>query len=88
MGTNWGPTSSFLIKKEYFSSEAYVGKPYKIGFENKTSVRIRNASPRWQRRGQGFEPPWLHKYDCLAKAFEAFVFFVLKPSAVDKSQAV
>ncbi|KYD05961.1 hypothetical protein [Bacillus atrophaeus] len=37
---------------------------------------------------QGFEPPWLHKYDCLAKAFEAFVFFVLKPSAVDKSQAV
>lgn len=32
MGTNWGPTSSFLIKKEHFSSEAYVRKPYKIGF--------------------------------------------------------
>lgn len=41
MGTNWGPTSSFLIKKEYFSSETYVRKPYKIGFGNKTSVRIR-----------------------------------------------
>lgn len=38
------------------------------------SVRIRSASPLWQRRGQGFEPPWLHKYDCLAKAVEAFVF--------------
>ncbi|WP_337078868.1 hypothetical protein, partial [Bacillus subtilis] len=60
MGTNWGPTSSFLIKKEYFQSETYVRKPYKIGFENKTSVRIRNTSPHWQRRGQGFEPPWLH----------------------------
>lgn len=64
-----------------------IRKPYKIGFGNKTSVRIRKPSPHWQRRGQGFEPPWLHKYDCLAKAFEAF-FFVLKPSAVDKSQAV
>lgn len=41
MGTNWGPTCSFLVKTEDFLSETLVSKPYKIRFLNKTSVRVR-----------------------------------------------
>ncbi|AGZ55904.1 hypothetical protein BACIH_1172 [Bacillus amyloliquefaciens] len=41
MGTNWGPTCSFLAKTEDFLSERTISKPYKIRFQNKTSVRIR-----------------------------------------------
>lgn len=41
MGTNWGPTCSFLVKTEDFLSETFVRKPYKIRFRNKTSVRVR-----------------------------------------------
>ncbi|MCP1534153.1 hypothetical protein J2Y79_003008 [Bacillus velezensis] len=32
MGTNWGPTCSFLAITEEFLSETFVSKPYKIRF--------------------------------------------------------